>query len=54
MKTFAEWLATGPLAGEQLSDRERTLLNIAYNEGATERIEAVLAAPVSIPSGLMS
>ena len=43
MKKFDEWIRTGPLNDEQITDRERTLLNIAYLEGASAAIEDQLA-----------
>lgn len=34
MKTFETWMATGPLAGEFFSERDRNLMKIAFLEGA--------------------
>lgn len=39
MKPFDVWLRTGPIADESISERERTLLHIAYLEGAAAAIE---------------
>lgn len=39
MKSFEQWLATGPLAGQFLSEEERNLMKIAYLEGAGAAME---------------
>lgn len=39
MKQFDEWIRSGPLSDEPITDRERTLLNIAYLEGVCAAIE---------------
>jgi hypothetical protein len=51
MKTFAEWIKAGPLADEKLTDRERTMLNVAYNEAAMQANDQNRAALERILQG---
>lgn len=44
MKTFDEWIASGPLATEPLTQRERDRLKIAYLEGALAANESHIEA----------
>lgn len=51
MKQFSEWMATGPLAGIALSEQERRIAQIAYNEGAVAANDVQRAALERILQG---
>lgn len=40
MKRFEQWITEGPLANEPMTERERLIAHIAYNEGAVNAGEA--------------
>ena len=44
MKTFAQWMQTGPLANEPLTQRQRMMLEIAFLEGRGAQIDENIAA----------
>lgn len=39
MKEFDQWFSASPLAGERLTERDRTMLKIAYLGGASAAID---------------
>lgn len=54
---FEDWLRTGPLAEETLSERERIIAQVAFNEGQlvvgtqnVERLSQILARAEARPS----
>lgn len=51
MKKFEEWLKTGALAAEKLTERERMIANIAYNEAAMQANDQARAALEQILQG---
>lgn len=51
MKPFAEWLGTGPLAEFTLTERERHIAHVAYNEGVALACDRSRAAMEAILNG---
>lgn len=51
MKPFNEWMATGPLAGIALSEQEKRIAQIAYNEGVLAANDVQRAALERILQG---
>lgn len=51
MKTFAEWFQNGPLAGLHISERERQIAQVAYNEAAMQANDQLRASMERILQG---